>query len=171
MKFTTQTPLHLHFLATATSNFTTTKDVSCLDKYLNGKTESYPTILHGIHSFWTWQCAVRASKLLHISNIPSHMVINHHPSWNSGRVLFRNQRGESDPQVSWVYCKRAWLLHPMHASLGWLRRELSWKIMCKKFARMAFTITSTSKNESCSQSGGGQLPPSILRMSAISLDL
>lgn len=29
----------------------------------------------------------------------------------------------------------------------------------------------TSKNENCSQLGGGQLPPSILRMSAISLDL
>ena len=42
--------------------------------------------------------------------------------------------------------------------------------MCKKLARMAFTIT-TSRNESCSQSGGGQLPPNILRMSAISLDL
>ena len=31
-------------------------------------------------------------KLLHISNIPSHMVINHHPSWNGGRVLLKNQR-------------------------------------------------------------------------------
>jgi hypothetical protein len=31
-------------------------------------------------------------KLLHISNIPSHMVVNHHPSWNGGRVLLRNQR-------------------------------------------------------------------------------
>ena len=31
-------------------------------------------------------------KLLHISNIPSHMVISHHPSWNGGRVLLKNQR-------------------------------------------------------------------------------
>jgi hypothetical protein len=43
--------------------------------------------------------------------------------------------------------------------------------MCKKFARMAFTITSTSKNGSCSQSGRGQLPPSVRKMSTLALDM
>jgi hypothetical protein len=85
-------------------------------------------------------------------------------------VLLRNQREKVIHKGRGCTAKELWLLHPMQASLGWLRRELSWRIMCKKLARMAFTIT-TQVRMKVAQSGGGQLPPSILRMSAISLDL
>jgi hypothetical protein len=112
--------------------------------------------------------SMRSSCIHH--NIPLQMVMNHHPSrkqWQSGLRTFERQ----GPQGWWVYCKRACNLHPMHASLRWMRRELCWRRMCKKSARMAFTITSTSKNESCSQSGRGQLPPSVRKMSTLALDM
>ena len=145
-------------------------DVSFLGKYSTGKIEGYPTILNSFHSFRIWQGAVRAWEALAYIK---HTIANGNepPSISETVAEWFAYFERQGPHGWWVYCKRACNLHSMHASLGWMRRELCWRRMCNKFARMAVTITSTSKNESCSQSGRGQLPPSMRKMSTLALDM